>query len=54
MVELERLCKEAYDSAYSIVKEQRFKIYRLTDMLMEKEYLSQEEIEKFLFRFKKV
>lgn len=50
MAELEKLCKEAYASAYVIVEKQKFKIYSLTEILMEKEYLSQEEIEKFMLK----
>ena len=48
MDELEKVCKEAYDNAYAVVKEHRQQLLELADLLMEKEYLSQEDVEKFM------
>jgi len=48
MENLERVCKEAYDSAYAIMKEHKEQLLELADILMENEYLSHEEVEKFM------
>ena len=46
--EVEQLCQQAYDSAYVIIQENKKQLLWLADLLIEKEYLSQEEVEKFL------
>lgn len=46
--EVEQLCQQAYDSAYAIIQENKKQLLGLADLLIEKEYLSQEEVEKFL------
>ena len=48
MDEVEKLCREAYDSAYAIIQENKTQLLELANLLIEKEYLSQEEVEKFL------
>lgn len=48
MDEVEKLCREAYDSAYAIILENKTQLLELANLLIEKEYLSQEEVEKFL------
>lgn len=45
---VEKLCQQAYNSAYAIIQENKKQLLGLADLLIEKEYLSQEEVEKFL------
>lgn len=45
---VEKLCQQAYDSAYAIIQENKKQLLGLADLLIEKEYLSQEEVEKFI------
>lgn len=44
----ESICTEAYDKARQVVKAQEGLIRKLSELLCEKEYLSQEEIDSFL------
>ena len=48
MEEVEKICKEAYDSAYAIIQQNKTQLLKLADLLKEKEYLSQEEVEEFM------
>ncbi len=48
MNELEKLCKEAYEIAYAVVEKHKTQLLELADLLMEKEYLSCDEIECFI------
>lgn len=48
MEELEKICKEAYDDAEKVLKTHKTQLCKLADLLMEKEYLSQEEVEEFM------
>lgn len=48
MEEVEKICKKAYDSAYAIIQQNKTQLLELADLLKEKEYLSQEEVEEFM------
>lgn len=48
MEEVEKICKEAYGTAYAIIQQNKTQLLKLADLLKEKEYLSQEEVEEFM------
>lgn len=48
MQEINNICKESYDNTCRILKGHKEQLLKLTNILMEKEYLSQEEIAKFM------
>lgn len=48
--EIEEICKKAYEDATSVIKNYRFTLLSLANLLMEEEYLPQEEVEKFMVR----
>lgn len=47
IAESQKICKESYENAKSVLVSHKEKLISLAQLLMEKEYLSQEEIEKF-------
>lgn len=48
MEEVQKICKEAYDSAYAVVEQHKTQLLELADILIQKEYLAQEEVEMFI------
>lgn len=48
MEELEKICQEAYKVAVTIVEKHKSQVLELADLLLAKEYLSQEDVERFM------
>lgn len=48
MREAEKICEEAYKDTIEIVESYKSQLLKLSDILYEKEYLSQEEVENFI------
>lgn len=48
MEELEKICKTAYDKAHEVIENHKDILLEFSDLLIEKEYLSQEDVEKFM------
>lgn len=46
--EVDKICHEAYDSAHAIIAEHKDALLALANLLKEKEYLPQEEVEIFM------